>query len=154
MIDTIKLEIQTRQYSTENLAFLQESNDVVTGEIIQQRGKLRNLTVIIKPASIIGHKITVEGSIRKYFLSQCCLDDLTFADFLNAIAKLQSDLGIPAENMIKAKLLRLDIGLTINTAHPVSDYISAILEHSMIRTMAKFGQHGVQFTGANKKIVF
>jgi hypothetical protein len=154
MIDTIKIEIPCKEYSADKLYKYRTIVDDQTGVINYYQGRLKNLDVKIKPVNLGHFRIFVNGSIKKYYYGQCSLNDLTFRDFHIALGNLRSDLEIPFWEFIQSRLLRLDCGFTFQTSHPVREYIQAIHSHTRMKSKVNFSDTGVQFSGANKKIIF
>jgi len=148
MIDTIFLRI-SGAVDMSVLTNNRSSQNHKTG-LSYDHGMLENLSVTT--CTPIGEAY-IQGSIRKFYFGDSALDDLNFNQLIDAFDKLRSILKIKPINFNTASVTRLDMGITMRVDQAPMSYIGMIESRSRLRK-DKFGDQGVQFPGANKKIIF
>ena len=97
-----------------------------SGTILYYSGKIGPLTVIVKPYN---NTTKISGSIRKYYLGETELRDLTFAELSTAVNKLRQDLQLSHAKFSEAIITRIDVGSTIPIEGNINDYFNAIVSY-------------------------
>ena len=151
MIDTLVIRMNFTDFDTTCLSTKTKIDE--NGVLLSTSWKLKNLTITINH---IENQTYLQGSIKKYYFGEGTLDDFSFYEFKEAIGLIIKDLRLKGDDVImlyQADVIRLDMGMTIETTNAVSDYIHAIQSRKSIGKDT-FSDETVQFVGANKKIIF
>ena len=104
------------------------------------KGNFKNFFVAVN-----GIEVYLRGSLNKYYFGDN-LRNGTREDTMEAILGLSKDLGL---DLMKAKVLGLELGVNIETENPVKEYLQNIKE--MARRKRKVVGHSLYYLNADKK---
>jgi hypothetical protein len=116
------------------------------GEVIYHVGKLGPLNIIVNPNY---NTTKVKGSIRKYFLGETELGDLTFEQLSSALNKLRLDLHLSHKEFSESTIARIDVGTTIPVERNIHEYLHAITSYSRLEKVTY--DDSIEFKGAFKR---
>lgn len=120
-----------------------------SGTILYYSGNLGPLKVIVKPYN---NTTKIYGSIRKYFLGETELRDLTFSELSNAINKLRKDLRLSHAEFSESIITRIDVGTTIAIEGNINDYFNAIISYPRLEKITY--DDSIEFKSTYKKLIF
>jgi hypothetical protein len=120
-----------------------------TGTILYYAGRIGPLSIIVNPRS---KETTVRGSIRKYFLGETELADLSFDQLARALEKLRDNLRLSHAKFSEAIITRIDVGTTIPIEGNIHDYLNAIVSYPRLEKTTY--DDSIEFKGADKKLIF
>ena len=106
------------------------------------KGNYKNFFVAVN-----GIEVYLRGSLNKYYFGDN-LRNGTREDTNEAILGLSKELGI---NLMKAKVVGLELGVNIETENPVKDYLQNLRE--MTKRKRKAVGHSLYYLNADKKRV-
>lgn len=150
MIDTLTLRLDYVDFDLTGLDIKSIKNE--SGTVDKTSWKIKNLTVTIDNLS---KKTYIQGSLKKFYYGDGALEDFSFNDLMIAIRLLQEALKLPPDKIKKfydVDILRMDMGMNIETTKPVSEYINAIQSRPRAEK-DKFSDESVQFETSAKKII-
>ncbi len=120
-----------------------------SGTILYYSGKLGPLTVIVNPNY---NTTKISGSIRKYFLGETELSDLTFEQLSKALNKLRNTLHLTHKEFSESVITRIDVGTTIPIERNIHEYFDALVSYPRLEKVTS--DDSIEFRGAFKKLIF
>jgi hypothetical protein len=148
MIDSINFTIPKQI----NLALIPSYTIKSHGDsemILYYSGRLGPLSVIVKPNS---NTTKISGSIRKFFLGETELSDLTFEQLSKALNKLRLTLHLSHKEFSESVINRIDVGTNIPIERNIHEYFDALVSYPRLEKVTY--DDGIEFRGAFKKLIF
>ena len=137
MIDFIKIRLDDFSGNLKNCTKKEISSDLKTGLIYENcllpndklAGNLHNL----KLSHCMGiNRLTVKGSVRKWYNNRNTAADLTAAAFEKMIKLLAQKLNIPVDELCRAEFTKCEIGMNVRPAIPCREVIPMIVRYGRL----------------------
>ncbi len=150
MIDNIKIKIENFSGSFENCTpIVLKSNNKF--EHFKLHSSTCDSSYLYLFFNIKTKTLTITNSIRKWYLGQSSLIDLTQNTFYKAISLIAKILKISVNELLKSTFTKAEIGLNIRIDTPASLISSKIVKYSTFRRDT-YGIGTVNFIGTDRNL--
>lgn len=98
-------------------------------------------------------KLFISGNLRKWYKNVKSTNDLSFKDFVNAIDKLEKEIGLLQGTLWNAKVTKLEIGVCLRLTDDDRGLMLCIADYINFKKMT-FCNETIKFKGADYDIIF
>ncbi len=150
MIDNIKIIISNFSGSFENCLHLPLKSNTKYQKFNLFNEKLDNPYLLLD-YNTTSNSLVITNSLRKWYLGEHSLIDLTQETFFKALQLLAKLLKINIETLLKSSFTNSEIGLNLRIDFPISFITNKIAKYSTFRRDT-YGMTTVNFIGQDRKI--
>lgn len=106
------------------------------------------------PNANIRNELIIHRNLRKEIYGEARADDLNYGKFKKAIDKYSSMFGIEESRMLKARVTKIELGVTLRLKKNMEAIIPCFVSCQNLPEKVMYGNTGVSFIGENYSVSF